>query len=68
MFDRVLNIPLEATAHRYSKDQVFLQNTCARLLVFIKLFPASVSFLYPLKMSEHWFSDVFRGYRNGTWA
>ena len=68
MFHRVLNIPLEATAHRYSKGQVFLQDTCAPLRVCIKLFSANIPFLYLLKTSEDLFSDVFRGYRNGTWA
>ena len=33
----------------------------------INPFYANVPFLYPLKTSENlWFSDVFRGYRNGT--
>ena len=32
-------------------------------------FKANVLFIYPLKMPENlWFSDVFRGYRNGTLA
>ena len=33
----------------------------------INPFSSSVTFLYPLKMSENqWFSDAFRGYRNVT--
>ena len=36
---------------------------------FLKSFQANVPFLYPLKTSENlWFSDVCRGYRNGTLA
>ena len=32
-------------------------------------FQPNISFLYPLKTSENlWFSDVFRGYRNGILA
>ena len=32
-------------------------------------FRANIPFLYPLKNSEHlWFSDIFRGYKNGTLA
>ena len=35
--------------------------------ILIKAFYANGPFLYSLKMSEnYWFSDVFRGYRNGT--
>ena len=35
----------------------------------INSFHTNVPFLYPLKTLENlWFSDVFRGYRNGIWS
>ena len=38
-----------------------------KLIHSINPFHASISFLYPLKTSGNlWFSDVFKGYRNGT--
>ena len=40
-----------------------------RIFVNINPFHTNVPFLYPLKTLENlWFSDVFRGYRNGTLA
>ena len=38
-------------------------------IIIIKPFSTNVPLLYPLKTSENlWFSDVFRGYRSGTFV
>ena len=40
-----------------------------KLIIRFNLFHVNVPFIYHLKKSENlWFSDIFRGYRNSTFA
>ena len=46
-----------------------LCNFSEQFIFKLNTFYPNVPFLYPLRTSEnHWFSDVFSGYRNGTFG
>ena len=59
---------LRTTASEVSNSK-WMDSTPFVFIFHINPFHANVPFLCPLKTSENlWFSDVFRGYRNGTLA
>ena len=67
MFKKVLDTPLIMFSTKVLSD--FFPSIYAffpQFSNFLTHFSPNVPFLYHLKMSENlWFSDVFRGYRNG---